>query len=499
MTWLSLTFRPDGPWQAIEVNIGTPPKPFRLYPGGQFWSHLYSPEVCTDSRLGDICYANRAGAYSPAGSSTSGFGILSPGASPEESDYTQGGLGIKGAFPNSTIDIMNIRNNMIIPNVSIALHLSAAGALPDGTLYPLEVGASSLGAAAALNALVAPNSQTSSNSWGLHIGSITPKVLPSFLFGGFDQNRVIGNVSSQKGNPALIISSSPTGGRTIDLLDIEINSRDGTSPFSFTSQVGFLSNGNSSIGSKLAVAINPIAPYLNLPKSTCDAIAAQLPVTYKAKYGLYFWNTQDSQYSKIVRSSSGLSFVFRLSESNAKNFTINIPWILLILTLTEPIITPVTLPNPVAIGTIDATIVPSTNDWAASWKGIWNTAPGTTPTISGSTNGTGSSSSDGFPTPNSSNTTKDEGLSTSAKVGIAVGAVAVAAIGCAALFFLIRRHGAQKATPLKEEETRSPPPVPERGPSPEELDAPQGNAEMEADHYGRFAIKYNENSPVEML
>lgn len=158
-----------------------------------------------------------------------------------------------------------------------------------------------------------------------------------------------------------------------------------------------------------------------------------------------------------------------------------------------------TRPNPVAIGTIDATIVPSTNDWAASWKGIWNTAPGTTPTISGSTNGTGSSSSDGFPTPNSSNTTKDEGLSTSAKVGIAVGAVAVAAIGCAALFFLIRRHGAQKATPLKEEETRSPPPVPERGPSPEELDAPQGNAEMEADHYGRFAIKYNENSPVEML
>jgi hypothetical protein len=138
--------------------------------------------------------------------------------------------------------------------------------------------------------------------------------------------------------PMMVPPCTQQGGPgPIDLLDIIINVVDGASPWNFTSRQGLLSAGNSSIGAALSVEINPLAPYLNLPMSTCDAIASQLPVAYRAKYGLYFWNTNDPQYWKIVSSASVLSFVFRRSESNDQNVTINIPFTLLNLTIEAPL------------------------------------------------------------------------------------------------------------------------------------------------------------------
>jgi hypothetical protein len=248
-----------------------------------------------------------------------------------------------------------------------------------------------------------------SNSWGLHTGSVKPNVSPSLYFGSFDQNRVLGSVSTQLGNPFA---------STIDLLDIEISVVEGSSPWDFTSLDGLLASGNSSIGVALPVDINPLAPYLYLPTSTCNAIAAQLPVTYQSKYGMYFWNTQDPQYQRIVSSPSALSFVFRLTESNSQNFTISVPFMLLNLTLEAPLTLNPTQyfpcqvgpgpyqlgrsflqaaftganwnannnssawwlaqapgpnipsqPKPVPIGDLDSSIQASTNDWATSWAG----------------------------------------------------------------------------------------------------------------------------------
>jgi len=36
-------------------------------------------------------------------------------------------------------------------------------------------------------------------------------------------------------------------------------------------------------------------PYIYLPRSSCDAIAAKLPVSYNSDLGLYFWDTTSSQ------------------------------------------------------------------------------------------------------------------------------------------------------------------------------------------------------------
>jgi hypothetical protein len=124
----------------------------------------------------------------------------------------------------------------------------------------------------------AENLRVPSNSFGLHIGSVAPKIATSLHFGGFDQNRVIGPVSAQLGD---IYGS-------VDLLDVQINVISGASPWSSPSIQGLLAKGSSSIGSAIPVYIDPLAVYLGLPKSTCDAIAAQLPVTFQAKYGLYF-------------------------------------------------------------------------------------------------------------------------------------------------------------------------------------------------------------------
>jgi hypothetical protein len=122
----------------------------------------------------------------------------------------------------------------------------------------------------------------------------------------------------------------------IDLLDVGIGVAEGGSPFNFASQSGILSAGNASIEVSLPVLVEAPDPYIYLPQSTCDAITRYLPVTYQDKYGLYLWNTADSNYNLIVSSPAFLSFAFRLNSSISQNLTINVPFALLNLTLTSP-------------------------------------------------------------------------------------------------------------------------------------------------------------------
>jgi hypothetical protein len=65
-----------------------------------------------------------------------------------------------GTIPNSTMDQFDIGNGMVIPNVSIALHNSVYGALPDGTTYPIEVGSLSLGGPGVINQSFAADAGT---------------------------------------------------------------------------------------------------------------------------------------------------------------------------------------------------------------------------------------------------------------------------------------------------------------------------------------------------
>ncbi|OHE96646.1 hypothetical protein CORC01_08103 [Colletotrichum orchidophilum] len=236
----------------------------------------------------------------------------------------------------------------------------------------------------------------------------------------------------------------------------------------------------------LLVSIDGCAPYLTLPKSTCDNIASHLPVLYDAKLGLYLWDTDSTAYNQIVSSATTLSFTF-LSGINTKPITIRVPFVHLNLTLSEPLTESPTpyfpcfnsgtgryalgraflqdaflganwgqskwwlgqAPGPniqlsssiIPIDEADTVIKAGNKNWEESWKGAWKVLAtdkdnGTTPV--------GSPTDNRQPTPASN-------LSTGAIAGIAVGYVAaVVVVGLGILLW--RRRTRKERKPMIQRE-----------------------------------------------
>ncbi|KAK4096343.1 acid protease, partial [Parathielavia hyrcaniae] len=228
---------------------------------------------------------------------------------------------------------------------------------PDGTWYPIFTGCLSFGAPdpvqefaggpESVNGSMIPwalksSREIASSSFGMHYGSGAPsaKVPGSLVFGGYDRKRVVGNVLSIDGHLST----------TVTLKDISIRVIQGSSPFSpassdaATTIPNLLAQGNASISTTgFPVLIDPCSPYLTLPKSTCDAIASHLPVTYNASLGLYLWDTTSPSYDPIVSSASALSFTF-MGESNTDSLDIHIPFRHLNLTLAPPFVASTPVP-----------------------------------------------------------------------------------------------------------------------------------------------------------
>lgn len=378
-----------------------------------------------------------------------------------------------------------------IQNVSINLLTESYASYPNGKWYPLSVGCLGLGAPGAvnqtftngpdqpsINASLVPGNllargRIDTNSYGMHIGSVSPKIPGSLHFGGYDQNRVVGGV--------LTLPTSDEYRREITLKDVAIRVVDGSSPWSFkAAQDGLLGKGNSSIGSQgLQVLIDGCSPYLSLPRSTCDAIAQHLPVTHDAELGLYLWNTEDAKYSQIVSSASALEFTF-LGSSNTDKVPISVPFRHLNLTLDQPLVQSprpylpcftgsdkftlgrtflqdafmgadwsartwflAQAPGPnvpssnvvkfVTGGGGTKPVTASSNDWKESWKGAWRAL---TPAEASSSTESVAPPADG-PHPTNSkhdnNTHESSGLSTGAKaglgIGVSAGALALMAAG----------------------------------------------------------------------
>lgn len=495
--WSSKKFGPDGPWQAVSVQIGSDAQALNLYPGGTWQSYILEMSGCNGT---SVCYAEDAGSIFNAEASTTFVG--GEVEFPAPADFSKGVLDIQGVLttmsPNSAFSSDDFSvGGISVESVDMALFKSLTARLPDGSTYPIEVGSMSLGNGdvnqtfsqdnkpginyTMLPAALWTHGITNSNSWGMHIGSVQPAVSPSLILGGYDQIHVLSPVSTMSGSAG-----------TIDLLDIEINVVQGASPFkaNFTSLPGLLANDNTTIQTAgfLTIAIEPLVPYLSLPKSTCDAIASQLPVTYQSKYGLYFWDTTDPLYELIVSSASALVFIFRKDGSNAENITISIPFLLLNLTLTEPIISPNTqyfpcnaredddayhlgraflqvafiganlnskvwwlaqAPGPDSTTTsviktikdADTTITPSESDWTVSWSRSWNALSYDASSSATASTILASSSSSSSGTSSAMTTATTSSLSTGAKAGIGagVGISALAAILGSALYFM-RRH-----------------------------------------------------------
>jgi hypothetical protein len=101
--------------------------------------------------------------------------------------------------------------------------------LPDGTKYAIEVGNLALGAPdinqtwGGVNGSLVPSypfptGQVPSNSFGMHIGSPARAIPPSLYLGGYDQTKVLGEVTVQKYDMHYF---------PIDLLDISIGVAEG--------------------------------------------------------------------------------------------------------------------------------------------------------------------------------------------------------------------------------------------------------------------------------
>ncbi|KAI3581625.1 aspartic peptidase domain-containing protein [Fusarium oxysporum f. sp. albedinis] len=457
------------------------PTSISLYPGGTWETWLISDDYCERG----TCYASKAGTYDKRTGDRTGLNIL------VELDGFMQGVNVEG---DTSIryrdDIMFGEINTI--NSTIALLDAQKIKYPGGQTVPFFAGCLSMGGPKsvnqsfeqpdgrpATNGSMPPgwfweNEYTPSNSYGMHIGSVKPSIAGSLWFGGYDKNRVIGEV--------LTLSGSPRGDG-ITLWDIAIEGVGDHSPFTSKSKGDLLAKGNSSISSGLKVTVDGCSPYLTLPKSTCDNIAEHLPVNFNSDLGLYIWDTKSDQYDKIVNSATALSFSFIL-DTNTDPVKIRVPFMHLNLTLSEPIVdNPIPYfpchvnnngryvlgrsflryafvganwhpdantwwlaqaPGPrvqattdvTSIETKDKTISKGGNNWEASWKGVWDNEPTPSPSST--------------PTKAASPSEQDEveskpSMPTATKVGIAVGAGAalcLIALGLG-IFFWRRRRRAQ--------------------------------------------------------
>lgn len=473
-------------------------------------TQVLTPKMCSDTYLSpEVCYASGAGVYTSS-SSTTAIGEFAQVNLSDSLAPPRGGLDVLPGPVDAVLDQMrigpamatpNTLESLIVPNISLILHDKVGVQYPDGSIHALQVGTLGLGYLGNItqvfpaddardgtpaNATQIPSylqtlKLTSSNSFGLHVGLVEPKIPGSLLFGGYDSNRIYGEISSQWGPVADVDEDT-----TIDLIDIGMSVVEGLSPWNVSSVGGLLAAGNSSLGATLGVRMQPEAPYLNLPKSTCDAISAWLPVTYRPDLGLYTWNTKDPQYSRIVSSPSVLSFVFRKDLIDVHNLTINVPFALLNLTLQAPLTkdpTPYFPCNAQSRGVYslgrsflqaaflganwnamdnigvwwlaqapgpnipkednrrtirdqDITIYASNNEWKDTWKGFWTPL---TPSVVGN-EPTESSPSSSSVDEHSPPDYVETGLSTGQAVGIAVGSALFGVLALSLCAYFIRRR-----------------------------------------------------------
>lgn len=354
LKWSDKSFGPDGPWQAVTISIGSnssnfvrPVSDLAVYPGGAWESRILQASICDNKTLSQVCYGDYAGLFDSDRSVTlDNHSIeLPPYGTWEDLNWGYTAAAPIHAKARRGKDWMVI-GGASIPEVDLITVSAGWQTYPGGHAYPLQVGTLSLGAPE-INQTFGNNIKINttfinsylfeqggshgipSYSYGLHIGSAALRIPGSLFLGGYDQNRAIGEVSAQPFS---------SGSFPIGLLDIGIGVAEGGSPWDYSNKIDLLAHANSSLTSGLNVIVDPSNPYLYLPQSSCDAIAAELPVTYQPDYGLYFWNKSNPQYDRIVTSPSHLAFTFRKNGLNNENITINVPFALLNLTLEAPLV-----------------------------------------------------------------------------------------------------------------------------------------------------------------
>ncbi|KAF4539511.1 Peptidase aspartic protein [Lasiodiplodia theobromae] len=495
--WSVKYYGPDGPWQAVSVSVGgvnsQATTQVDLYPSGAYGSPIITSEACEP-------YPD-----TPCGAG----GIWSPtNVEATATSYRQGWIGHADqieAYGASYIQAMTI-NGQTVPYVPLVAIDNATITSPSGKKYGPQCGNLALGIGGGVQTQNFPDASSDvdtgfmflpglynqsvipSYAYGLHYGSATLKYGGSLVFGGYDKGRVLGKYTNYTGSE-------------ISLLDIGIGVEKGGSPFEsgFKSKSGLLLN---STGHQTSFTVNPNPgiPGLYLPGKTCQEIAKYLPLTFDTSLQYYLWNTDDERYEKIITSPSYLSFTFPWTgdSSSSSNITIKVPFLLLNLTLDAPLVStptpyfpcipidptggdvyrlgraflqaaftghnfiethswlaqapgPGTARNGLGVDRVDlaahATAIETNGDpdgakWAASWEGYWEPlaedgSQTATPTALSNPETSGEDGGDG-------------GLSTAAKVAVAVVGVVAAALVAGLLVWWRRRKEKRRVEEVRE-------------------------------------------------
>ncbi|GAB1736120.1 hypothetical protein NU219Hw_g6170t1 [Hortaea werneckii] len=339
---------PDGPWWYILQAVDWPSAPMKMIPTQAEISMIVNKSAC-DSH--DNCPSSD-NLWEPTsdtwrhnkGSEKASADVDASAAGPEASEllglegsgqYIMNRMTLyRGADANSDTRINNLDKSAIILSNNYSI------TYPGGASYTLSTGFLSLSSrnenitwtaqnGTSITAMkILPrayhNEFIPSESYSLHVGSVFPNITGSLILGGYDKSRCL---------------SEPlvTQGDSFTLTDIGLNVSSGDSVFKGLpsgNQNGLLRSSGSSATAK-SVGVGSGFPYLYLPRSTCDAIAEYLPVTYNEDFDLYFWNTDDEAFEQIVTSPHHLTFTF--SDNNLVPRTIKVPFALLNLTLDQPL------------------------------------------------------------------------------------------------------------------------------------------------------------------
>lgn len=341
------TYGFDGPWHAVTIDVGgwdpddsdnaDNDHPFAnpqnqsqidLYPGGSFASSVITNAACSDFTAKGEC--GTGGRWRPPARTRISF-------APTTNDNNTGLHESAQIFRNA----LTYNKNTVF-NASIAAVRSGNITNPNGTIRGLELGNFALGAedqsqtftlsedgstppieAWTYSGFLYNSSQIPSYSYGLHIGSVAFNYPGSLVFGGYDKGRMIGQTTSFDGE--------------VQLLSIKYGVETGGSPVDFDSKDQLLVTNTSQPG-QIQVNPDPLSPYMYLPKQTCDAITNGLPISFDDSSKYYLWNTNDAIFKALVNSPAYLAFEFPPSPGQTDNVVIKVPFALLNLTLTPPIV-----------------------------------------------------------------------------------------------------------------------------------------------------------------
>jgi hypothetical protein len=333
--WSNQRFGPDGPWQAVNIQVGgyttdrllgvQNVSTLSVYPGGSYQSMTFTASACenfSSSTCGaggfwepDLLHGNQTRIGWPA-------------------SWIDDTYGIQVEYAQSIVLGLTI-NGTTVWNATLASASSGNITYPDGRVGPVTLGHLSLGGKtisqiftlgpeAQQEAPTFPGELFESNSipsysYSLHIGSTMFNYPGSLVFGGYNKGRAIGPITYFANESA------------VSLLDISIGVASGNSPFSFTNKDKLLSTGRTIASPDL------LSPYIALPRQTCENLANVLPVVFDEILGYYLWNTSDPNFEMVVISAAYLGFSFAPNSDSDEAVVIKVPFALLNLTLDTPI------------------------------------------------------------------------------------------------------------------------------------------------------------------